>query len=473
MPARVLLIFLFSCQFCFAQNWQPLGSGLNYWTTSMYSDSTLDKLIINGWFSLADSIAVGGVTSYDDSFHSLPPGFNTSCQNSGGGDVRVMHRYGSWIYFGGNFSCVSGHDNTHAIARWNGSVWDSVPGGGVPFQNGVVNDMTTDNNELYICGTFSSVGGVAANLAAKFDGTTWSAIGSNYSFSPNDVFNAIEFYHGNLYVGGTIHDSQGNLFRLAMWDGTNWHFLNTPRGGSAGIWDMEVFNDELYVCGEFYFADGNPGNSVMRWNDTTWRDVGGSVQDYASPWSVMKQMRVHDGKLYCIGNFQMVGNVEARGLASWDGNLWCGYNTDFLSPQPSQFVGPSHIEFFRDTMYVSGAIMFIDTIEVNFIAKWIGGPFVDTCGTAVGINEPSFPEHASVNVYPNPASTIMTFQFAENTNEKTLVITDHLGRTIWRKQTSGSPFEFPAYEFSDGMYFYSVLGADNSSAAQGKFIIQH
>src|ERR1044072_7550653 len=138
---RILIILALSCQFCFAQNWQSLGSGLNYFTTSMYADSVGDQLLVSGWFSLADSQAVNGITYYDNTFHDMWPGFAYCPSGSAGGDIWTMQRFGSWIYFGGNFSCMGGLNNPN-LARWDRNTWDTIPGGGIPYLGGVVRDMT-------------------------------------------------------------------------------------------------------------------------------------------------------------------------------------------------------------------------------------------------------------------------------------------------------------------------------------------
>jgi hypothetical protein len=182
-------------------------------------------------------------------------------------------------------------------------------------------------------------------------------------------------------------------------------------------------------------------------------------------------MCVHNGKLFCVGNFEKIGGVDAGGLASWDGNQWCGYGANFGASQPYEFVGASYISFFRDTMYVSGGFMFMDSIQVNFITKWVGGNFVDTCGTATGIFEP-VSWHCSVLVFPNPSNTITTFQFPDHSAARTIVVTDNLGREIWRKESSEKTIDFPAHEFARGMYFY-IITENGLPSTSGKFLIEH
>ena len=205
----------------------------------------------------------------------------------------------------------------------------------------------------------------------------------------------------------------------------------------------------------------------MRWNDTTMRDVGGSVEFYFHSVPQVRQMLVHDGKLYCAGNFEIIGGVFAFGLASWDGNNWCGYNTSFTAS--SQECGTFGLAFYDDTLYMAGGFVIADGDSVAGIGKWISGNFVDTCGNTTGYFE--IIGQNNVTVFPNPSEEITTFQFAVPA-QRTIIICDPLGREVWRKQTSELLVEFPAYEFTDGMYFYCIQAEDKNSAS-GKLVIQH
>jgi len=417
MKSKFFLIFTLCCQFCFAQNWQTLGYGLSWNTTCMYEDTVTDQLFVGGNFGLADSQVVRFGAAYNGAWSALGMGFNVCSWGSGLGNPWAITRYGSHIYFGGNFACAGNIDNTNSFARWNGVAWDSVPGGKISY-GGVLKDIIVYNNEMYICGTFDSVGNLPAKGIAKWDGTTWSVIGSNYNFT----------------------------------------------AGSSFLTKM------MFYAGEFYYGGGNPGTGIMRWNDTTWRDVGGSVQmGTLNQYPVVKEMCVHNGKLYCVGNFEKIGGVDALGLASWDGNLWCGYDTHFDFSAPNEFVGAWNIAFFRDTMYVGGGFQYMDTMQVNYIARWVGGNFVDTCGTAVGVFE-NLMFINRILVYPNPASEIITFDFSDSPQSRSLIIYDQLGREVYREDTNENLISLSVQEFAEGIYFYSVIDEEGKSRS-GRFIV--
>jgi len=473
--ARIVLVLMLVSRCCLAQHWQSMGSGLDWYTTKLYEDTVSDQLFVGGAFGFANSQIVRSTATWNGfAWGPLGVGTNVCPWGSGGGyNVWAIVRYGGYIYFGGNFDCVANLDNTKSFARWSGSAWDSVPGGKIPSSGGVVDDLIVNNNELYVCGTFNTIGSLSANGIAKWDGTIWSTVGNNYNFVNQGHVGKMAFYHGNLYVGGTFLDPQGNVCRLAKWDGNSWQFFtSTPSGGLAQVSDLKVYNDELYVSGEFYYGGGNPGTAIMRWNDTTWRDVGGSVQmGVFNQYPTVRQMCVYDGKLYCVGNFERIGGVDALGLASWDGNQWCGYDSHFDYSGPNDFVGATNIAFFRDTMYVGGGFQYMDTMQVNYIARWVGGNFVDTCGTAVGVFE-NLMFINRVLVYPNPASEIITFGFSDSPQSRSLIIYDQLGREILREETNENMISLSVESFAEGMYFYKVI-QDGSSSATGKFIVTH
>ena len=79
--------------------------------------------------------------------------------------------HGQALYVGGNFA-TAGNVTANSIARWNGSSWSAL-GGGV---NDYVKDLAVFDNgsALYAVGNFTSAGGSAVNYVAKWNGSSWS-----------------------------------------------------------------------------------------------------------------------------------------------------------------------------------------------------------------------------------------------------------------------------------------------------------
>lgn len=456
-----------------SQLWDSLSSGLNRPPRVAYADTVTDKLYVGGTFTSVGGKNIWGIASWDGtSWDSLGSGIDQ--YPSGPFPPRepwAITRFGSYLYVSGGFS-HAGTIFTNAIARWDGTVWDSVPGTRFPAAT-VVSDMTVYNNELYICGSFDSVGNVLANSIAKWDGVTWSAIGQNYPFdSLTGTVTCLQFYHGTLYVGGYFIDPTGSSCKFAKWDGTSWEFLCSEMlGGTAGIFDMAVYNDELIVGGRFYQADGHPGNTIKKWNDTVWTDVGGSVQ-HVSANPTITDLTVHNGKLFCAGTFEKIGGVEAMGLAAWDGAQWCSFGSDF--EYASQVVtGVQFVEFLNDTMIVGGAFRLVDGDSCTRIAKWTGGPFVDTCGTATGISEPSL-STTDIVVFPNPVTDECTVTLPEgNTAAASLIVFDALGQVVDSRIIAPlqSSLSLNTSAWTNGVYIVRYISEHGFS--QKKIIVQH
>jgi hypothetical protein len=468
---RIVLLSLF-CQCCFAQHWQSLGTGLNYAATCFFSDTVSDRLYVGGPFTRVNNDTVWGIASWNgNSWDSLGHGIGRFTNNFLPGNTWGMTHFGNDLYVGGNFKWT-GNASSKYLSRWDGTNWNTIQGG---QPNSAVLGIINYNNELYICGVFDSVGNVPANGIAKWNGTSWQAIGNNYTFvTPTDGnISEMQFYHGNLYIGGIFDDPSGNTCRLAKWDGTNWQFLtNDLRGSVAEAWDMKVYNDELYVSGLFYQAAGNAANCIMRWNDTTWRDVGGSVDFYSVSSPQVRDMRVHNGKLYCTGSFEIIGGIMAMGLASWDGTEWCGYNPDFETN--NQFAGPFNLDFYHDTLYVGGGFRLVESDTVFNIAEWIGGNYVDTCGAInTGISE-----HATssieLSIFPNPSNGMVSVTGEINAQDEIVFdVFNLLGQVVHEEKQSPVQMinrQIDLSSLADGVYMVQVR-TGNKSFTQ-KIIIQ-
>jgi hypothetical protein len=470
-PQIVLLLFML-CQYCAqAQHWQKLLDGPNNYPLSIYSDTSFDELYIGGHFTEVDSIRMWGIASWDGSrWDSLGCGIDDSSYTNAPFTVSTMAHYGGYMYVGGNFLRAGNLSNTFAIARWDGLQWSSVPQG---RPNNAVDQLYVHNNDLYACGYFDSIGSVAANGIAKWDGVAWQSIGTNYAFADNSGYgiSSCIFYNGSLYVAGMFTDPLGNTCRIAKWNGSNWQFMaNAVQGTIAVVSDLEVYNNKLYVSGLFYASDGNAGNSIISWNDTAWCAVGGSVQIGVNAFPKVKDLCIHNGQLYCVGNFQKIGGVPALGLARWDGSQWCSFGAVFNSPF-QQYLGADLIAFYDDTMYVGGGFQYADTTATNFIVKWLGGNFIDSCGSiTTGVEQ--YHERFKYSIFPNPASDRISLQI-DRAEESECIIINTVGQEVMRvKSGESNHFDFSVASLECGVYFFQYQ-ENNGRKGRGKFVVQH
>ena len=126
--------------------------------------------------------------------------------------------------------------------------------------DGVIWATVADSvGNVYVGGLFSSVDGVPVSNIARWDGNSWSALGSGLAGNSSYV-KALEIdNNGVLYAGGNFRNAGGdkNANRIAKWDGNSWSALGAGINGSVSSMALDN-NDVLYVGGSFSDAGGVP-----------------------------------------------------------------------------------------------------------------------------------------------------------------------------------------------------------------------
>ena len=91
-------------------------------------------------------------------------------------------------------------------ATFSDANWISM--GGIPGANGTVRAVVVDGSgNLYIGGAFTIVGDVIASHVAKWNGSSWSALGSGVN---SGVF-ALAVSGSDLYAGGSFTTAGGKI----------------------------------------------------------------------------------------------------------------------------------------------------------------------------------------------------------------------------------------------------------------------
>jgi hypothetical protein len=90
------------------------------------------------------------------------------------------------VYVGGNFATVGAGVPASCVAKWDGQQWTALGGeiGGVQYPTVYASALFDDDGAgphppaLFVGGNFTTAGGVPANYIAKWDGSSWSPLGS-------------------------------------------------------------------------------------------------------------------------------------------------------------------------------------------------------------------------------------------------------------------------------------------------------
>src|SRR5206468_3194841 len=96
-----------------------------------------------------------------------------------------------------------------------------------------VSALAVSGSDVYAGGRFTMAGGTAANYIAKWDGNSWTALGSGMggAFGPAFPYvSALAVSGINVYAGGFFTTAGGTVaYNIAKWNGTNWTALGSGR----------------------------------------------------------------------------------------------------------------------------------------------------------------------------------------------------------------------------------------------------
>jgi hypothetical protein len=290
------------------------------------------------------------------------PGANNS--------VHVIAVSGSDVYMGGYFTTIGGIGANH-IAKWNGSSWSALGSG----TDNVIYTMAISGSDLYVGGEFTTAGGIRASHIAKWNGSSWSALGSGVSgLEPNTEVRAIATIGLNVYAGGVFTTAGGiSANHIAKWNGSSWSALSTGlQNGHCPnpLWcvtAMATDGSNVYVAGNFAVAGGVAAVGIARWDGTNWFALGSGL---ASVSNLVAAISVSGGDVYVGGQFTMIGGISAHNIAKWNGSSWSALGSGVNDTVSAISVGNSAVDSY---VYVGGYFTTAGATNANHIAKWNNG----------------------------------------------------------------------------------------------------
>ena len=338
--------------------------------------------------------------------------------------VFSVEIYNNELYACGWFSSINGQPISH-LTKYNGSVWLPVPGFISAINPG---KLKVINNELYLCGGIINTTAGSFNGVAKFDGTNWSGFSVPSLGDPGTYVSDVALYNNELYIAGNFSLSNGSQ-DFAYYHNNQWQRPGIGITGSmSAIEKLEIYKNKLYIGGLIYKHEGNVGNMIVAWDGNVLASVGDGLKDNLNSYGAAQvhDMMVFHNKLYIAGTFNYAGNIFSCGLTVFDGNRFCSFNK---TPQLS--VGLGAIGHYRDTIYVSGALKYLNDSIYN-IGKYIGNGLYDTCSVYYDVGVVDRETLMNwVNVFPNPAENIIYVSAPQNSVEgSSLEIVNCLGQIL-------------------------------------------
>ncbi len=355
-----------------------------------------DSITVGGDIDVIGGAAVGNIARWDgDSWNAIGNPFN--------GTVRSLAEKDGILYAGGDFT-KSSFANMPKIAKWNGTQWSAL-GTGIqgPATGTRVNAVAFYQDNLYVAGNFTKVGGENSLDIGYWDGAAWHAVGG--TDSAGELHEMVVYDDELCVVGAFEQIGNVNTEGVACWDGQNWHALGSGLNGAALA--VATHNGFLYVGGSFTFAGGKSTGRVARWDGTTWSSIGfplqqvvssigfrgntvvvgvggGSTTDPDHPWliewngaswspaDIQPDGLVHalvasDFGLLAVGAFPRAGQVVLGGIGFWSGLAW----TTFVEPGQRGLHGTAEdFATFQGQLYVAGNFRAGGEVPATLVARW-------------------------------------------------------------------------------------------------------
>ena len=270
--------------------------------------------------------------------------------------------------------------------------WESM--GGMPGVGQHVSAMTSDGKgTFYAAGSFRTAGGVLANHIAKWNGSSWSALGSGTNSDITDI--SLDDF-GNLYVVGYF-DTAGGIpaNHIAKWNGSTWSSLGSGLAWTDASQIVKSVtavtidaSGNVYAGGDFDIAGGIAAKNIAKWDGTTWSSLGSGVNGGVKFTSYVRSLAADSsGNLYAGGGFDSIGGIAVNHIAKWDGNAWSSLGSGTDSMVLAVAVDG------LGNLYAGGSFTNVNGTPVNHIAKWDG-----TAWSALG-NGVDFIENFSIEKY--------------------------------------------------------------------------
>jgi len=169
-------------------------------------------------------------------------------------------------------------------------------------------------------------------------------------------------------AGNHVYMRQNNA-----WQALGGEFKNVGAQPAPTLYDIILYNNEIYVSGEFNRVDDDTINGIAKWNGNAWVAVGTGFSTGMAPFNntlYPHQMWVYNNQLMAVGNFAKAGGVTVNGIAAWNGQQWSAFGSGF-----NKIV--YCVTDYNGDLYAGGEFTQAGANSLGYVAKWNGSAWVD------------------------------------------------------------------------------------------------
>lgn len=246
-----------------------------------FNDGTGEQLYVVGSFYEMDYVPMTGIARWSPAsgWTSVAGGLFPGV-GGGRGEMSLPYDFGGGtkLVVGGGFSSAGGVANTAVLAGFDSAGWNSV---GFP-QTGItmVRNAAIYNGDLYVCGDgFLDPATLSYEPILRWHNGSWSYIhlANSNQWQPT-VWSLAVYDDGSgpqLYASGTFVLPDNSAANFARYDGTTWSPVGSRSPFVAGgyptgiLRTLAVFDDGrgpgLFIGGDFDHVDGVAISGIARW----------------------------------------------------------------------------------------------------------------------------------------------------------------------------------------------------------------
>ena len=320
-----------------------LDTGEGEEVTAVASDGS-GGWYIGGYFSSVAGVAINNL-AHIESDGSVDETWNPNPNDQ----IYSISVSGSDIYVAGTFGTIGGQSR-FGIAKLNNTngnadaTWDPDP-------DDYVTGVVVSGSDVYAFGDFTAIGGQSKNYLAKLNNTNGNA-DATWNPAPDSTVADVKVSGSDVYVAG-IFGSIGGQSRVGVAK------LNNTNGNADATWNpnsdgsvnsIAISGSDIYVSGNFSDIGGQARNRLAKLNNTngnadvTWDPAASGFDDG------MYAIAVSGTSVYAVGDFTSIGGQSRFGIAKLNnsnGNADSSWNAS-----PDAYV--TDIAVYNSDIYVSG-----------------------------------------------------------------------------------------------------------------------
>jgi hypothetical protein len=249
-----------------------------------------------------------------------------------GGNVNALQIIGSTLYVGGSFqngAGIASADYLLACDINTGAASSLVTSDG-QISGGVYTLAADSDGKLYAGGTFVDMATIPeADYVAYYDGANWHALGGNAGTSAvTGIVRSLATSGTDAYVGtdGTDIASIPQADHVAKWDGSTWSAMGSNTAGTDGwfppttyIYGITASGSSVFVTGSFQNANGEPtADEIAGFDGGGWHPLGSNGAGNGPLNAQGNALAIFEGRLIAGGLFSNAGgNPDADSIAAY------------------------------------------------------------------------------------------------------------------------------------------------------------